>query len=96
MLDSDHNAMFVALVDGEPAGAAGYVAYARSAYLLGGVVLPTFRRRGIYRTLVHARLADAAARGIPLATSHARDQTSAPILARMGFQPICRTVNLRG
>jgi GNAT superfamily N-acetyltransferase len=58
--------------------------------LLGGVVLPRFRGRGLYRALVRARLSDARTHGIALATSHAREATSAPILERLGFATICR------
>ncbi len=82
--------LFVATLGGEPAAAASYVAFPRSAYLLGAVVLPRFRRRGLYRALVEARLADARARGIALATSRAREETSAPLLERMGFRTVCR------
>jgi GNAT superfamily N-acetyltransferase len=82
--------MFLARWDGEPAAVASYVAFPRSAYLLGGVVLPRFRGRGLYRALVQARLADARARGLALATSHAREATAAPILERLGFATICR------
>jgi GNAT superfamily N-acetyltransferase len=96
MLAGDHHALFLAFVGGEPAGVASSVVFARSVCLLGGVVLPAYRRRGVYRALVLARLADAARRGIALATTNAREQTSAPILARMGFEPICRITNLRG
>lgn len=74
----------------EPAGVASYVAFPRSAYLLGAVVLPQFRGRGLYRALALARLADARARGIELATCHAREASSAPILERLGFATICR------
>jgi len=82
--------LFLARIDGEPAGTAAYVAFPRSAYLLGAVVLPAFRGRGVYRALVDARLAHARARGLALATSHAREQTSAPILAGLGFRAICK------
>lgn len=82
--------LYLARVDGEPAAAASYVAFPRSAYLLGAVVLPRFRGRGLYRALVGARLADARARGVALATSHAMDATSAPLLGRMGFETVCR------
>ncbi len=82
--------LFVAYAGAEPAGAAGYVAFPRSAYLLGAVVLPAFRGRGLYRALAGARLADAHARGIELATCHAREATSAPILERLGFATIAR------
>ena len=81
---------FLASYDGEPAGCASYVAFPRSAYLLGAVVLPPFRGRGLYRALARARMADARARGIALATAHAREATSAPILERLGFATICR------
>jgi GNAT superfamily N-acetyltransferase len=85
-----HQHMFLASCDGEPAATAAYVAFERSAHLLGGVVLPHQRGRGLYRALVLARLRHARARGIPLATSHAREATSAPILERMGFETVCR------
>jgi ribosomal protein S18 acetylase RimI-like enzyme len=82
--------LFLARWDGEPAGTATYVAFPRSAFLLGAVVLPRFRGRGLYRALAHARLADAHARGLELATCHARESTSAPILERLGFATIRR------
>jgi GNAT superfamily N-acetyltransferase len=79
---------FLAYQDGRPVAAANYAALGRSAYFMGGVVLPEFRGRGAYRALLAARLDHAAARGIPLATTHARRTTSAPILAALGFQQI--------
>lgn len=82
--------LFLARLGGEPAGAAGYVAFPRSAYLLGAVVLPPFRGRGLYRALALTRLDDARARGLELATCHAREATSAPILERLGFTTIRR------
>jgi GNAT superfamily N-acetyltransferase len=82
--------LYLARWGGEPAATAAYVALPRSAYLLGGVVLPRFRGRGLYRALVGARLDDARARGLALATSHAREATSAPLLAKMGFEGVCR------
>jgi GNAT superfamily N-acetyltransferase len=88
--------LFLARCNGEPAAAASYVAFPRSAYLIGGVVLPRFRGLGLYRALVRARIADAHARGIPLATSHAREATSAPILEKLGFATICRFARYHG
>ncbi|HEY5921102.1 MAG TPA: GNAT family N-acetyltransferase [Kofleriaceae bacterium] len=82
--------LFVGYCDGVPAAAASYVPFARSAFLMGGVVLTSYRGRGLYRALVHARLAHARARGITLATAHARESTSAPILERIGFETVCR------
>jgi GNAT superfamily N-acetyltransferase len=82
--------LYLASCDGVPAGVASYVAFPRSAYLLGAVVLPPFRNRGLYRALALARLADARTRGIALATCHARESSSAPILERLGFATVCR------
>lgn len=81
--------MVLARVAGEPAATAAQVLFERSAYLLGAVVLPRFRRRGLYRALVASRLTDARAAGLTLATSHARAATSAPLLAKLGFLTVC-------
>jgi len=74
----------------EPVGAASYHAFERSAFLRGGVVLSAARGRGVYRALVAARLAHARSLGIPLATTHAREATSAPILEHLGFETVFR------
>ncbi len=81
--------MFLARWDGEPAATAGAALHPRSVYMIGGVVLPAFRGRGLYRALVDARLALARQRGIELSTSLAKSDTSAPILERMGFETYC-------
>ena len=90
ILAEGRHRLFVAYCDGAPAAAASYAPFERSAFLMGGVVLPEYRGRGLYRALVQARTAHARARGIPLVTSHAREQTSAPILEKMGFETVCR------
>jgi GNAT superfamily N-acetyltransferase len=90
VLAEGRQCLFVEYCDGVPAAAASYVPFARSAFLMGGVVLADYRGRGLYRALVQARLAHARARGIPLATSHAREATSAPILEKLGFETVCR------
>jgi len=81
---------YLARIDGVPVGTASAVWFARSVYLMGAVVLESHRGRGAYRALAAARITEAATRGIELATSHARPETSAPILARMGFREIVR------
>lgn len=93
LTDPDRNRLFLARYRGRPAATASYVAFPRSAYLLGAVVLPAFRRNGLYRALVQARLDHARARGIGLATTHARGSTSAPLLERLGFVTICKLTN---
>jgi GNAT superfamily N-acetyltransferase len=86
--------MFVARCEGVPAATAGYVALERSAYLIGAVALPAFRGRGLYRALIHARLRHAEARGLKLATSNARADSSAPILERLGFERVCSITSM--
>jgi GNAT superfamily N-acetyltransferase len=81
--------LFMAFVDGAPVATGSYVAFARSAYLIGAVTLPDYRGRGLYRALVEARLAHAHAAGLPIATTHARGSSSAPILAKLGFDTVC-------
>jgi hypothetical protein len=82
---------FLARVGGEPAGTAGYIAKSRSVYLVGGNVLPRFRERGVYRALLDMRLVRAAAAGFELATTQAREATSAPILEALGFETLYRS-----
>lgn len=81
--------MQLARFDGEPAGAAVMSLLPRSAFLMGAVVLPEQRGRGLYRALVGSRLRAAAQHGRTLATSHARASTSHPILGRLGFRDVC-------
>ena len=75
---------FIGCWDGAPAGAGGYGLVGDVARLWGTAVVPEFRGRGVYRALVHARMADARGRGARLALVHARP-TSSPILQRLGF-----------
>jgi len=82
--------LYVARVGGVPAGVAVMGTCEASAYLFGTVVLPEFRGRGVYKALVARRIQDAAAAGATLVTTQARDATSGPILARLGFHTIHR------
>ena len=61
---------FVARVDGAGAGAAGLEVGADVAALFATSVLPAFRRRGIQRALIAARLKEARAAGARLACIH--------------------------
>ncbi len=81
--------LFLARDNGVPAAAAASVRLDESVYLMGAVVLPEFRRRGHYAALVNARLSDAFKHGLRLATSVANAYTSAPRLARYGFNESC-------
>jgi GNAT superfamily N-acetyltransferase len=88
LAEPERHHLFLARLNGEPAASASYVAGEDSAYLMGGVVLPAFRGRGLYRSLVATRVRHARDRGLSLATCHA-GRMSAPILERLGFETIC-------
>jgi GNAT superfamily N-acetyltransferase len=75
---------------GRAAGTASFFLGDDSAYLTGGNVLTEFRGKGIYRALIRARLDALQALSIPLATTHAREKTSAPILEKLGFETVFR------
>ena len=90
-LASGHHHYYLARIAGEPVGSAGMVIKPRCVYLMGGNVLHDFRGRGIYRALIDERLRDAAARGLTLATTQAREATSAPILDKLGFETLYRS-----
>jgi GNAT superfamily N-acetyltransferase len=55
--------LYLALCDGEPAGAAVLYVWNGIGYLADSAVDPKWRRRGVHRALLDARCADAAARG---------------------------------
>jgi hypothetical protein len=80
---------YVAYCDGMPVSAAR-LEMPRSgefAGLFGGGTVPEHRSRGLYRTLVGARAAEARARGYRYLTVDAQ-ATSSPILQRLGFVPL--------
>ena len=65
-----------------------------AALLLGGATLPEARGHGVYTSLVHARWDEAVERGVPRLVVSAGPK-SAPILERLGFEPIGRVRLLR-
>jgi GNAT superfamily N-acetyltransferase len=75
----------VAYLDGTPVAIAGVEVVDGVARLWGGGVLEAYRRRGVYRALVAARLAYAAEHGATMALTQGRIATSSPILQRLGF-----------
>ncbi len=81
---------FVARLERQIVASCGLFLREGFGYLVGGLVAPEARGRGIYRALVEARLAFLRARGIPLAITHARDATSSPMLERLGFSTVYR------
>jgi hypothetical protein len=89
LFDPDSDVVtYLAYLDGEPVGRATGSFGEHGVSLFGGGVLEHARGRGVYRALVLARFADAAARGTPAAFTQAARQ-SRPILARLGFRELC-------
>lgn len=82
----------VAIVDGEPVsgGRVDFEDGVEFAGLFGGVTVPEYRRRGLYRATVAKRAELARERGYRWLYSDALP-TSRPILERLGFVPITTT-----
>lgn len=78
---------YVAHVDGVPVGSAGGTVDGDALRFWEGSVLPAYRGRGVYRALVARRLEDARSTTADFALVKAVDDTSAPILSRLGFTP---------
>lgn len=86
----------VAMIDGQPVGAASVMVLGSTAVLGGAATLPAFRRRGVQRALIEARLAVAARAGCTLAIITADPGSSSGRNAeRTGFQLICNHVDMR-
>jgi hypothetical protein len=85
---------YLAYLEGEAVGFARAVFTPSAAILMGGSTLPAARGRGVYTSLVHARWQDAVARGTPRIAVSAGPM-SAPILERLGFEPIGKVHLLR-
>lgn len=82
--------LFVATVGGEIAGSAFMFVKETSGYLMAGNVLPKYRGLGVYRALLEVRLQQLRRLGTSLATTQARETTSAPMLERLGFSTAYR------
>jgi hypothetical protein len=87
--------IFVARLDEEVAGYAVLRLEPNGvSYLCDAMTVPAFRRRGVYLSLVAHRLKVAEAAGCTTAVILAQTKTSAPILVRHDFIPVCRMVAL--
>jgi GNAT superfamily N-acetyltransferase len=86
----------IAVLDGKPVGAASVMVLRATAVLGGAATLPAFRRQGVQRALIEARLAVAARAGCTLAIVTADPGSSSGRNAeRTGFQLICNHVSMR-
>jgi hypothetical protein len=86
----------VAMMDGQPVGAASVMVLGVTALLGSAATLPTFRRRGVQRRSIEARLAVAAHAACILAVVTGDPGSSSGRNAeRTGFQLIGNHVSLR-
>jgi GNAT superfamily N-acetyltransferase len=86
----------MAMLDGEAVGAASVMILDATALLGGAATLPAFRRRGVQRALIAARLAVAAQAGCDLAVVTADPgSSSGRNVERSGFQLVCNHVDMR-
>jgi hypothetical protein len=86
---------FLARLDGRPAATAMSIPSPRGVFRIGGCTAEWARGRGLYRALVRARWDDAVRRGTPALVTHAKPDTSLPILAGLGFAEVCRIRRLQ-
>ena len=93
-IDRSNCEIFLAHLDGRPAGTARFVIGSIGVFLIGGATAGWARGRGAYRALVRARWDAAVARGTPVLVTHADPATSGPILRRLGFRCVCELSRL--
>lgn len=79
---------YLATVDGQAVGAAGFTLVGRVARFWGAGIVPAARHLGAYRALVAARCRDAHTRGARAVLTKAKDKTSSPTLVRAGFRTL--------
>jgi len=81
---------YVVYRDGEPVCSGGFNWYPelRFAFLWAGGTVPEARGVGAYTALVHERVKGAAAVGAEWVGLYAKDDTSAPIVAKQGFERV--------
>jgi GNAT superfamily N-acetyltransferase len=71
MLEVEHSASFLALIDGEPVGGGAVFMHRGLALFAGAATLPPFRNRGVHAALHYARLAHARRSGCDVAAQGA-------------------------
>ncbi|PKR85461.1 GNAT family N-acetyltransferase [Heyndrickxia camelliae] len=62
----------------------------QTMYLIGSAVLPEYRNKGVYHSLLQYRINKSKEEGCQLLTVQARIGTSEPILRRLGFKEYCK------
>lgn len=80
--------LYLARYDGEVAGCGAMYMQQDSAWMTGDYVKPEYQARGLFQSLIAARLQALRDMGIKIATGHGREETSVPWLKRFGFESI--------
>lgn len=80
---------WIAYLDGEAVASSHLRLLPGIGYFQGGAVLPDLRGRGIYRALLHHRLAVLRAAGIPTAVVWADAAGSGMACEKLGFTTVC-------
>jgi ribosomal protein S18 acetylase RimI-like enzyme len=88
--------LYVAYVDGEPAGAAALTIDGVVGHLANAATIPAFRGRGAQTALIRRRIRDAAAAGCTLVSTGTSDATSRRNLERAGLREVYRNSVWRG
>ncbi len=83
---------WMVFAEGEPVGVTTLRLLPELGYFQGAAVLPRWRRRGLYRAMLHHRLALLRELGIAHAVIWAHEHSSAPACRKAGFVPHCRAV----
>lgn len=95
LAEGERRPMLIARIGGELAGGAALALLPDVGFFLGAVVLPKFRRRGVYEALVAERLRRCALSGCRYAVTHAMADTSAPLLAKRGWRSVVQFRSFR-
>ncbi len=80
--------LFLARYQSVVAGCGAMYIKGDSAWMTGDYVAPAYQSRGLFQSLIAARLKALHKMGIPIASGHGREETSVPWLKRFGFQSI--------
>jgi hypothetical protein len=88
--------LYVAYVDGEPAGAGALSIDGEIGHLANAATIPALRGRGAQTALIRRRIRDAAAAGCTLISTGTSDATSRRNLERAGLREVYRNSAWRG
>ncbi len=88
--------LYIAFVDGEPAGAAALTIHGTLGHLANVATIPEFRGRGVQTALIRQRIRDAATAGCTQIVSGSSNEISKRNLERAGLREIYRNTVWRG